>query len=79
MSYRQAEPLADAGDVPEMSDPQFLVAYATSELMIDDDINQFSKYSNDALLILANMRQVNERLAQGQEMSAFDDFSEGLG
>lgn len=71
--YKDVEKLKKAKDVPEMSDPDYLVAYVTSELMIDDDTTQYSKYTNDATTALANMRQRNDRLADTEESNVMDD------
>jgi hypothetical protein len=73
LSYREPVELKRPTDIPEMSDPGYLVAYVTAELMIDDDTTQYTKYSNDAAIRLANMRQLNSRLSQGQHESALDD------
>ncbi len=53
-------------DKLEMSDPEFAVAFVIGELFINDEPNLYTKFNNDALLLLANMRQRNERVTDGQ-------------
>ena len=49
-----------------MSDPNFAVAYVTAELFVNDDANLYTKYNSDAMILLANMRQRNELVPDGQ-------------
>ena len=79
MTYRQSIMLEKPSDTPEMRNPYYLVAYTSAELMIDDDTTQYGKYENDAALALANMRDVNDQMAQRQRRNALDDDSESWG
>ena len=79
IGYREPVELGKPTDIPEMRDPGFITAYVSSELMIDDDTAQFSKYAADAATKLANMRDLQAQLANGQTSSAFEDYSTGLG
>jgi hypothetical protein len=76
--YREPRILNKPGDVPEMSDPNFLVAYTASEVNIGDDTTMYAKFNGDALNYLANMRDINSQIAQGQEFY-IEDESGGLG
>jgi len=53
-------------DRVEMSDAQYLVAYVTAELFVNDDADLYAKFNGDALNLLTNMRQRNDMVAQGQ-------------
>lgn len=62
------EPFVPTGltDRVEMSDPEYLVAYITGELFVNDDTNMYAKFNGDALNSLDNMRQRNGQVALGQ-------------
>ena len=64
--YREPFIPAATTDVLEMSDPEFAVAYVIGELFVNDEPNLYTKFNNDALLLLANMRDRNGSVAVGQ-------------
>lgn len=76
--YREPTELVKHKDIPEMSDPNYLIAYASAEAMVSDDLNMYSKFTGDAQVFLANMRERNLQMAQGQNDSVFDDLNGGL-
>ena len=76
--YREPVQLVKHKDVPEMSDPNYLIAYASAEAMVSDDLNIYTKFTSDAQVLLANMRERNLQIAQGQEDSVFDDLNGGM-
>lgn len=70
--------LEEALDTPEMSNPDYIVYYVVAELFAQDDTTLYTKYMNDALNILANMREKNASL----DVGLYDNYSadlEGLG
>ena len=64
--YREPFIPTKLDDVLEMSDPNFAIAYVTAELFVNDDANLYTKYNSDAMILLANMRQRNELVPDGQ-------------
>lgn len=60
--YKYANYMNAVTDVPEMSNPWYLVDYLTAELFANDDVNLYEKFSSDASAKLSNMREENESL-----------------
>lgn len=60
--YKYANKVSLMTDIPEMSNPNFLIAYAVAELFVNDDVNLYTKFNGDALNDLSNMRVVNDAL-----------------
>jgi hypothetical protein len=58
--YKFAKKMALMTDIPEMSNPNFLVSYSTAELFVNDDVNLYTKFNGDALNDLSNMRDEND-------------------
>jgi len=80
-TYRDPFIPTSPSDALEMSDPEFAVAFVIGELFINDEPNLYSKFNNDALLLLANMRQRNERVIDGQYngLETNDGIGMGIG
>lgn len=79
LHYRHPKELDNEDDIPEMSNPDFLVAFVSSEVSIDDDLNKYTKFMNDAQNYLANMRSVNNQIAQNQQDKVQDDDNLAFG
>jgi len=58
--YKWANRLVTVNDVPEMSNPYYLIDYVTGELFVNDDVNLYSKFSSDAEGKLDDMQTNNE-------------------
>lgn len=58
--YKYAKKMAVPADIPEMSNPQFIVDYVVGELFVNDDVNLYTKFNGDALNALSNMRTAND-------------------
>ena len=58
--YKWANRMVNIADVPELSNPYYLVDYVTGELFANDDINLYQKFSTDADEKLEAMRTANE-------------------
>lgn len=80
-TYRDPFIPESPSDKLEMSDPEFAVAFVIGELFINDEPNLYTKFNNDALLLLANMRQRNERVTDGQfnGLETNDGIGMGIG
>jgi hypothetical protein len=76
--YKYANKMATMADIPEMLNPQFLVAFATGELFVDDDVNLYTKYSSDADDLLDDMAAENDLLPD-YESNAVEDQGEWAG
>lgn len=70
--YRYAKKMVAMTDIPEMQNPQFLVAYITGELFVDDDVTLYQKYNSDATAILGDMSSEND-LMPDYESNAIED------
>lgn len=77
--YRKPLIPEKSDDILEMSDPDFAVAYVTAELFANDDANLYTKYNSDAMILLANMRQRNELVSEGQLSGLEGDIGVGGG
>jgi hypothetical protein len=73
--YKYANKMKTMTDIPEMRNPQFLVAFMTGELFVDDDVNLYTKYSSDATTLLSDMASENEALPD-YESNAVEDAGE---
>jgi hypothetical protein len=76
--YKFANKMSVMTDVPEMQNPQFLVAFATGELFVDDDVNLYTKYNSDSEDLLNDMSSENSLLPD-YESNAIEDQGEWAG
>lgn len=60
--YRWALRMSSMQDVPELSNPFYLIDYITAELFANDDINLYQKFDGDRDEKLSNMVDENEKL-----------------
>jgi hypothetical protein len=58
--YKWANRLVVVTDVPELSNPYFLIDFVTAELFVTDDVNLYTKFSSDASNKLDDMQTNNE-------------------
>lgn len=70
--YRYAKKMNAMTDIPEMQNPQFLVAYITGELFVDDDTNLYTKYNSDSMNLLGDMSAENDVMPD-YESNALED------
>lgn len=70
-----------AKDIPEMARPMYLVYYVCAAIALDDDMSKYSVFENEKLLALANMREINSRVAKGEIETTEEDscYYEGIG
>ncbi len=71
--------LKDPDDVPQMSEPDYIVNWVSAEVLMDDDMNKFSIFSGKADNDLANMREVNIQITEGEAENVADDDDFGFG
>lgn len=76
--YREAA-APTAGVKLEMSDPWYAVTELTAELYANDDIELYTKWHNDAINRLANMRDRNDQVMVGEDTEDVEDNSPTFG
>jgi hypothetical protein len=77
--YRAAKELNNPADIPEMSDPSFIVDYVSAAVSSDDDQSKFSIFASAYTQKLKDMIVKNNQLPQGQYESALDDSNMAIG
>lgn len=71
--YRTPQPLEKPEDIPEMSDPSFIVDYVCAAVASDDDMNKFSIFSTDYVNKLSNMINKNYQISTGENDDVYTE------
>lgn len=71
--YKKPKLLEDKSDIPEMSDPSYIVDYVCAAVASDDDMNKFSIFSTNHVNKLSVMIAKNYQIYVGEEDTVLND------